>query len=37
MFSPIQIAGTGNGHTLGHGIEASLGLEFLLTGFATRF
>ena len=37
MFTPTQIAGTGNGHTLGHGIEASLGLEFLLTGFATRF
>ena len=35
MFSPIQIAGTGNGHTLGHGVEASLGLEFLLKGFAT--
>ena len=37
MFSPIQIAGTGNGHTLGHGVKANLGLEFLLKGFATRF
>ena len=37
MFSPIQIIGTANGHTLGHGVEASLGLEFLLKGFATSF
>ena len=37
MFSPIQIAGTGNGHTLGHGIKTSVGLEFSEKGFATRF
>ena len=28
MFSLIQIARAGNGHTLGHGVEASLELEF---------
>ena len=37
MSSPIQIVGTGNVHTLDHGVEASLGLEFLLKGFATGF
>ena len=37
MFSPIQIAGTGNGHALGHGVEASLRLEFLLKGLTTSF
>lgn len=34
MFSPIQITGTGNGHTFFHRVEAGLGLEFLLKGFA---
>ena len=37
VFSPIQIAGIGNGHALGHGVEARMGLEFLLKGFATSF
>ena len=37
MFSSIQIAGTGNGHGLGHGVEASLGLEFLPKCLTTGF
>ena len=37
MFSPVQIAGTGNGHGLGHGVEASLDLEFLLKCLTTGF
>ena len=37
MFSQIKIAGTSNGHTLGHGIETSLGLEFSLKGFPNGF
>ena len=35
VLAPIQIAGTGDGHTLGHGIEAGLAFEFLLKSFTT--
>ena len=37
VLAPIQIAGTGDGDALGHGIEASLPFEFLLKGFTTGF
>ena len=37
VLAPIQIAGTGDGDALGHGIEASLALKFLLKGFTSRF
>ena len=37
VLAPIQIAGTGNGDTLGHEIEASLPFKFLLKGFTTGF
>ena len=37
MLAPIQIAGTGDGDALGHGIKASLTFKFLLKGFTTRF
>jgi len=37
MFAPIQIAGTSNGDTLGHGIEASLAFKFLLKRLTTCF
>ena len=37
MFSPIQITSTGNGHALGHGVEAIPDLEFLMKGFTTGF
>ena len=37
VLAPIQIAGTGDGDTLGHGIEASLSFKFLLKGFTAGF
>ena len=37
VLAPIQIAGTGDGDALGHGIEASLTFKFLLKGFTNRF
>ena len=37
VLAPIQIAGTGDGDALGHGIEASLTFKFLLKGFTTGF
>ena len=37
VLLPIQIAGTGNGDALGHGIEASRTLKFLLKRFTTGF
>ena len=37
VLVPIQIAGTGDGDALGHGVEASLTFKFLLKGFTTRF
>ena len=37
VLALIQIAGTGDGDALGHGIEASLTFKFLLKGFKTRF
>ena len=37
VLAPIQISGTSYRHTLFHGVEASLGLEFLLKGFTPRF
>ena len=37
VLAPIQIAGTGDGDALGHGIEASLPFKFLLKGFTPRF
>ena len=37
VLAPIQIAGTGDGDALGHGIEASLPFKFLLKGFTTGF
>ena len=37
MLAPIQVTGTGNGDTLGHGVEARLLFEFLLKGFTPRF
>ena len=37
VLPPIQIAGTGDGDALGHGVEASLTFKFLLKGFTTGF
>ena len=37
MLAPIQIAGTGDGDTLGHRIEARLLFKFLLKGFTPSF
>ena len=37
VLAPIQIAGTGDGDALGHGIDASLTFKFLLKGFTTGF
>ena len=37
MPAPIQIASTGDGHTLDHRIEASLLFKFLLKGFTPCF
>ena len=37
VLASIQIAGTGDGDALCHGIGASLTFKFLLKGFATRF
>ena len=37
VLAPIQIAGTGDGDALGHGVEASLTFKFLLKGFTTGF
>ena len=37
VLAPIQIAGTGNGDALGHGIKASLTFKFLLKGATAGF
>ena len=37
VLAPIQIASTGDGHTLSHRIEASLLFKFLLKGFTASF
>ena len=37
VLAPIQIANTGDGDALGHGIETSLPLKILLKGFTPGF
>ena len=37
VLPPTQVAGTGDGDSLGHGVEASLTFKFLLKGFTTGF